>query len=187
MSKNQCFLFVHNFAYFFSFLLETCIFKKQIYLNKFKLHHLYMHLCLCVWINLYNDIFRFQCRRSLIFQTMNSVRSNNISLKYQRFTTLGFQDIGIRKSEFVSKNQLLWKSINWYKVAISRKQKSIVSLIRKSLIFNKNCKVRQMLVFNFWFFLQIGYFLFLYLLQRNWFFVTNSDFLIPISLQSNIV
>ena len=111
-----------------------------------------MHLYLCVWINLYNDIFRFQCRRSLIFQTMSSVRSNNISLKYQRFTTLGFQDIGIRKSEFVSKNQLLWKSINWYKVAISRKQKSIVSLIRKSLIFNKNCKVRPMLVFNFWFF-----------------------------------
>ena len=38
---------------------------------------------------------------------MTSVRSNNISLKYQRFTTLGFKDIGIRKSEFVAKNQLL--------------------------------------------------------------------------------
>ena len=47
VSKNQCFLFVHNFAYFFYFLLETCIFKK-IYLNKFKLHHLYMYLYLCV-------------------------------------------------------------------------------------------------------------------------------------------
>ena len=34
VSKNQCFLLVHNFAYFFSFLLETCIFK-NIYLNKF--------------------------------------------------------------------------------------------------------------------------------------------------------
>ena len=32
---------------FFSFLLETCIFKKKIYLNKFKLHHLYMYLYLC--------------------------------------------------------------------------------------------------------------------------------------------
>ena len=30
VSKNQCFLFVHNFAYLFSFLLETCIFKKII-------------------------------------------------------------------------------------------------------------------------------------------------------------
>jgi len=36
-----------DFAYFFSFLLETCIFQK-IYLNKFKLHHLYMYLYLCV-------------------------------------------------------------------------------------------------------------------------------------------
>ena len=52
-------------------------------------------------------IFGFQCRRLLIFSTMTSVRSNNISLKYQRFTTLGFKDIGIRKSEFVAKNQLL--------------------------------------------------------------------------------
>ena len=39
----------------------------------------------------------------LTFQTMSSVRSNNISLKYQRFTTLGSEDIGIRKSEFVAK------------------------------------------------------------------------------------
>ena len=32
---------------------------------------------------------------------MTSVRSNNISLKYQRFTTLDSKDIGIRKTEFV--------------------------------------------------------------------------------------
>ena len=38
---------------------------------------------------------------------MNSVRSNNISLKYQRFTTLGSKDIGIRKSEFVAKTHVL--------------------------------------------------------------------------------
>ena len=36
-------------------------------------------------------------------------RSNNISLKYQRFTTLGSKDIGIRKSEFVAKTQFLSK------------------------------------------------------------------------------
>ena len=36
---------------------------------------------------------------------MNSVRSNNISLKYQRFTTLGSKDIGIINSEFVAKTQ----------------------------------------------------------------------------------
>ena len=37
-------------------------------------------------------IFATQRWRSWIFQTMNSVRSNNISLKYQRFTTLGSID-----------------------------------------------------------------------------------------------
>ena len=43
----------------------------------------------------------------LIFQTISSVRSNNISLKYQRFTTLGFKDIVIINSEFVAKTQFL--------------------------------------------------------------------------------
>ena len=38
---------------------------------------------------------------------MNSVRSNNISLKYQRFTTLGSKDIGIINSEFVATTQFL--------------------------------------------------------------------------------
>ena len=52
-------------------------------------------------------IFGFQCRRPSIFQTMNSVRSNNISLKYQSFTALGFKDIGVIKSEFVAKTQFL--------------------------------------------------------------------------------
>ena len=33
---------------------------------------------------------------------MNSVRSNNVSLKYQRFATLGFKDKGIINSEFVA-------------------------------------------------------------------------------------
>ncbi len=38
---------------------------------------------------------------------MNSVRSNNISLNYQRFTTLDSKDIRIIKSEFVAKTQFL--------------------------------------------------------------------------------
>ena len=53
MSNNQCCLFVHNFAYFSLFFWKP-VFPK-IYLNKFKLHHLYMYLYLCVWINLYNN------------------------------------------------------------------------------------------------------------------------------------
>ena len=35
------------------------------------------------------------------------LRSNNISLKYQRCTTLGSKDIGIINSEFVAKTQFL--------------------------------------------------------------------------------
>jgi len=44
---------------------------------------------------------------------MNSVRSNNISLKYQKFTTFGSKDIGIIESEFVAKTQFLYTQ-NWY-------------------------------------------------------------------------
>ena len=33
---------------------------------------------------------------------MNFVRSTNLSLKYQNFTQLGCDDIGIRKYEFVT-------------------------------------------------------------------------------------
>ena len=38
---------------------------------------------------------------------MNSVASNYLSLKYQKSTTSGSIDIGIRKFEFVAKNQFL--------------------------------------------------------------------------------
>jgi len=46
MSNDQCCLFVHNFAYFSLFFWKP-VFKK-IYVNNFKLHHLYMYLYLCV-------------------------------------------------------------------------------------------------------------------------------------------
>ena len=38
---------------------------------------------------------------------MNSDSSNNLSLKYQRFTPPGREDTGIRKFEFVAKTQFL--------------------------------------------------------------------------------
>ena len=61
---------------------------------------------LSLWFsNLY--IFVIQCRRPLIFQTMNSVRWKNLSLKYQRITPSGGKNIGIRKSELVTKTQFL--------------------------------------------------------------------------------
>ena len=44
---------------------------------------------------------------TLEFQTMNHFRSNNNSLKYQRFTPSGCKDIAIVKSESVAKTQFL--------------------------------------------------------------------------------
>ena len=40
---------------------------------------------------------------------MISVRLKNLNLKYQRFTPSGCKDIGIRKSEFVTKTQFLYQ------------------------------------------------------------------------------
>ena len=45
----------------------------------------------------------------MIFQTMSSVRSNNLSLKYQRFPISGCIDIGIINFEFFAKTQFLCK------------------------------------------------------------------------------
>ena len=47
-------------------------------------------------------IFATQLWRSWIFKTMNSVRSNNISLKYQWFTTLGSKDQGFNARKVIS-------------------------------------------------------------------------------------
>ena len=43
---------------------------------------------------------------------MNYVRSNKLSLKYQRCLPSGSKDIGIRKFEFVAKTQFLSKTFN---------------------------------------------------------------------------
>ena len=39
---------------------------------------------------------------------MDFVRSNDLSLKYQRFTSSGCKHIGIRKFEFVANTQFLY-------------------------------------------------------------------------------
>ena len=39
---------------------------------------------------------------------MNSVRSNNVSLKYQRFEPSGCKDIGFENFEFVAKTKFLY-------------------------------------------------------------------------------
>jgi len=53
-------------------------------------------LLLLLFLNFY--ICATRCCRPLIFQTMHSVRSNSLSLKYQRFTSLSCKDIDKKSS-----------------------------------------------------------------------------------------
>ena len=57
------------------------------------------------------NIFGTQCRKPLIFQTYIFWSNKSHSLKFQRFTTVESEDIGIRKSEFVAKIQFLYYSM----------------------------------------------------------------------------
>ena len=55
-------------------------------------------------------IFATQCRSHFIFQTINFVRSNNLSLKYQRHTPSGCKDIEIIKFRFVANTLPVFQS-----------------------------------------------------------------------------
>ncbi len=69
-----------------------------------------LSLCHKLWFSNHH-IFGFQRRKPLTFQTMTSVRSNYISLKYLICTKLGSKDIRIINSEFVAKTQFLYTKI----------------------------------------------------------------------------
>ena len=45
-----------------------------------------LSFCHKLWFSNFN-IVATQCRRPLIFQTMNGIRSNNVNLIYQKFTS----------------------------------------------------------------------------------------------------
>ena len=65
-----------------------------------------LSFCHTLWFYNFN-IVATSFRRPLIFQTMNAIRSNNVSMKYQRFTSSGCKDTGFTKTEFVAKTQFL--------------------------------------------------------------------------------
>ena len=52
-------------------------------------------------------LYATQFHRPYIFQTKNSVRTDNLSLKYQMFTSSGFKELRIWKLEFVAKTLFL--------------------------------------------------------------------------------
>ena len=53
------------------------------------IHRKELSFCNKLWLS-NHYIFLSQCHRPLIFQTMNSDRSNNLCLKYKRFTPSGY-------------------------------------------------------------------------------------------------
>ena len=65
---------------------------------------------------------------------MNSIGSNILSLKYQRFTPPGWKDIGIRKDEFVAKPQLQC-------IALPLLQKITVPILFLKFIW-KDCAIK---------------------------------------------
>ena len=89
---------IYNVSYF-AFVFAHCLLKELSFCHK-------------LWFSNFN-IVETQCRRPLIFQTMNAVRSYTVSLNYQRFTS-GYKDIGITKVEFVTwhenPNMLIFKN-----------------------------------------------------------------------------
>ena len=89
-------------------------------------------LCLCHKLKFFNHyIFRAKCCRPLIVQTVNSVKSNNLSLKYHRLQISGCKDIGVYIFEIEAKTQFLWgKSINEF-MSYDRTKKQINSYIHR--------------------------------------------------------
>ena len=73
-----------------SIILWKC--AKILNLNFTKELSLYRHK---LWVSTFY-IDATQCRRPKIFQTLNSVQSNNLSFKYHWFTPSGCTDLGIK-------------------------------------------------------------------------------------------
>ena len=83
-------------------------------------------------------IFATQSRRPLMFQTMNSVMPNNLSLKYQRFTSSDCKDIGINQFEFLTKTQLLW-SFNLVRKVYKKLVATSKSMLYKKMKNTHSC------------------------------------------------
>jgi len=91
---------------------------------------------------------------------MTCVRSKNISLKYQRFTTLDSKDIGIRKSEFVAKSQFLydiWKQFEEFMILETvRRLKDIWKQFVEFIIFGNSLGNKQYFLKKFREFILFG-------------------------------
>ena len=87
----------------------------------------------------------------LIFQTMNSVGSNSLSLKYQRFTSSSCEDILIRKFKFVARTQFLCYLRKIRIIADADRFKKFFLLFGLKLLFLRVLKALNIssMIFNF--------------------------------------
>ena len=87
---------------YFLVIFISLNYKNEKILNFFQGSTIFLEVLQKNWVfdtssDFFNSyIFATQCRRPLIYQTMNNFRSIRLSLKYQRFTPSGCKDIGIR-------------------------------------------------------------------------------------------
>ena len=99
-------------------------------------------------------IFGTKCCRPQIFQTMNSVGSNILSLKYQNFTTSGSKDIGVLIFEFVAKTQFLSKKFYTHTIHVLRVSLSCIRIACSLFIFQTSCKKIKLILF---YYIQLNY------------------------------
>ena len=90
-----------------------CFNRLPLYFTCYLLNSIIKELSLCHELRFsYNCIFATVCWRPQIFQTMNSVGSNNLSLNYQWFSPSGCKDKGIRKFDFMAKLNSFFQDVS---------------------------------------------------------------------------
>ena len=76
-------------------------------------------------------------------KTLNYARSNSLSLKYQKFTSSGYKDIGIRNFEFVAQTQFLYfiliSVLRALRTPLSRTKHLHYKVDRRVLVEDLNC------------------------------------------------
>ena len=125
--------------------------------NKSKIPKFAKELSLChkLWFS-NHYVFGTKCHRPMIFQTMNSVRSNNLSLKYQRFTTrywdlnIWFCSITQLKLKYLSfKLDLIYPG--WCVPSLSDSSGEWYSRIQHNHIYVRWYRIQQGILFNIYF------------------------------------
>ena len=138
-----------------------------------------LSFCHKLWFSNFN-IVATQFRRLLVFQTMKAIRSNNVSLKYQRFTSSGCKEIRLIKVS-------LWQKLNSFHADFQNFTKDENFYGGKFFILTIQIPFLGPCEFFISTFNSFSICVRIFFVQRNWVSATNSDILTPISLQPDVV